>query len=63
MTRRSLGSVPEPEQEQEQVPPRTLAQRYLDEGLRMDEDPLIRFVGDRDLAEGETWLGPGYSPV
>lgn len=24
--------------------PRTLAQRYVDEGLRMDEHPLVRFV-------------------
>lgn len=28
----------------EQLPPRTLAQRYLEEGLRMDEHPLICFV-------------------
>lgn len=27
-----------------QMPPRTLAQRYVEEGLRMDEHPLIRFV-------------------
>jgi hypothetical protein len=27
-----------------QVPPRTLAQRYIDEGLRRDEHPLIRFA-------------------
>jgi len=26
------------------VPPRTLAQRYVEEGLRTDEHPLIRFV-------------------
>ncbi len=26
------------------LPPRTLAQRYLEEGLRMDEHPLIHFV-------------------
>jgi uncharacterized protein (DUF433 family) len=26
------------------VPPRTLAQRYVEEGLRMDEHPLVRFV-------------------
>jgi hypothetical protein len=25
------------------LPPRTLAQRYVEEGLRMDEHPLIRF--------------------
>jgi uncharacterized protein (DUF433 family) len=27
-----------------QLPARTLAQRYVDEGLRMDEHPLVRFV-------------------
>jgi hypothetical protein len=27
-----------------QLPPRTLAQRYVEEGLRMDEHPLVRFV-------------------
>ena len=26
------------------VPPRTLAQRYVEEGLRTDEHPLIRFA-------------------
>ncbi|HYW90393.1 MAG TPA: hypothetical protein VFB50_21670, partial [Chloroflexota bacterium] len=26
------------------IAPRTLAQRYVEEGLRMDEHPLIRFV-------------------
>jgi uncharacterized protein (DUF433 family) len=26
------------------VPPRTLAQQYVEEGLRMDEHPLVRFV-------------------
>jgi uncharacterized protein (DUF433 family) len=26
------------------MPPRTLAQRYVEEGLRMDEHPLIRFA-------------------
>ena len=26
------------------VKPRTLAQRYVEEGLRMDEHPLVRFV-------------------
>lgn len=26
------------------TPPRTLAQRYIEEGLRMDEHPLVRFV-------------------
>ncbi|HTE62316.1 MAG TPA: hypothetical protein VK631_18320 [Solirubrobacteraceae bacterium] len=27
-----------------QMPPRTLAQRYVEEGLRMDDHPLVRFV-------------------
>lgn len=27
-----------------QLPPRTLAQRYVEEGLRADEHPLVRFV-------------------
>jgi hypothetical protein len=26
------------------LPPRTLAQRYIEEGLRMDEHPLVRFA-------------------
>jgi uncharacterized protein (DUF433 family) len=26
------------------LPPRTLAQRYVEEGLRMDEHPLVRFT-------------------
>src|SRR3954454_9886000 len=26
------------------MPPRTLAQRYVEKGLRMDEHPLVRFV-------------------
>lgn len=26
------------------MPPRTLAQRYVEEGLRMDAHPLVRFV-------------------
>lgn len=26
------------------MPPRTLAQRYVEEGLRMDEHPVVRFV-------------------
>jgi uncharacterized protein (DUF433 family) len=30
--------------ERSRVPPRTLAQRYVEEGLRMDEHPLIRFA-------------------
>jgi uncharacterized protein (DUF433 family) len=28
------------------IAPRTLAQRYVEEGLRMDEHPLIRFADD-----------------
>jgi len=28
------------------LPPRTLAQRYVEEGLRMDEHPLVRFAED-----------------
>lgn len=31
--------------ERQGLPPRTLAQRYVDEGLRADEHPLVRFVG------------------
>lgn len=30
--------------EQAQLPPRTLAQRYIEEGLRMDEHPLVGFA-------------------
>jgi uncharacterized protein (DUF433 family) len=30
--------------ERAEMPPRTLAQRYVEEGLRMDEHPLVRFV-------------------
>jgi hypothetical protein len=30
--------------ERVQMPPRTLAQRYVEEGLRMDEHPLVRFA-------------------
>lgn len=30
--------------ERAQMPPRTLAQRYVEEGLRMDDHPLVRFV-------------------
>jgi uncharacterized protein (DUF433 family) len=30
--------------ERVQMPPRTLAQRYVEEGLRMDEHALVRFV-------------------
>jgi uncharacterized protein (DUF433 family) len=28
----------------QRMPPRTLAQRYVEEGLRMDEHPLVRFA-------------------
>jgi hypothetical protein len=37
------------------LPPRTLAQRYVEEGLRMDEHPLIRF------ADGHGVVAPGCS--
>jgi hypothetical protein len=37
------------------MPSRTLAQRYVEEGLRMDEHPLIRFA-DGDLAETAAYL-------
>jgi hypothetical protein len=30
--------------QREQMPPRTLAQRYVEEGLRMDDHPLVRFM-------------------
>jgi hypothetical protein len=30
--------------EQAQIPQRTLAQRYIEEGVRMDEHPLVRFA-------------------
>jgi uncharacterized protein (DUF433 family) len=30
--------------ERVQMPPRTLAQRYVEEGLRMDEHPMVRFA-------------------
>lgn len=41
-----------------QLPPRTLAQRYIDEGLRMDEHPLIRFV-DGPAGRRATVIGSG----
>ncbi len=37
------------------LPPRTLAQRYVEEGLRMDEHPLIRF------SDGPAARRPGRS--
>lgn len=30
--------------ERSHMPPRTLAQRYVEEGLRMDDHPLVRFA-------------------
>ena len=30
--------------ERADMPPRTLAQRYVEEGLRMDDHPLVRFA-------------------
>jgi hypothetical protein len=30
--------------DQSKIPSRTLAQRYVEEGLRMDEHPLVRFA-------------------
>jgi uncharacterized protein (DUF433 family) len=40
------------------LPPRTLAQRYVEEGLRMDEHPLIRFV-DGPAGRRARLLGTG----
>lgn len=40
------------------LPPRTLAQRYVEEGLRMDEHPLIRFV-DGPAGRRASVLGTG----
>jgi uncharacterized protein (DUF433 family) len=40
------------------LPPRTLAQRYVEEGLRMDEHPLIRFA-DGPAGRRATLLGTG----
>jgi len=41
-----------------QMPPRTLAQRYVEEGLRMDEHPLIRFA-DGPAGRRARLLGTG----
>jgi len=40
------------------LPPRTLAQRYVEEGLRMDEHPLVRFVDGR-AGRRATLIGTG----
>jgi uncharacterized protein (DUF433 family) len=40
------------------LPPRTLAQRYVEEGLRMDEHPLVRFA-DGPAGRRATLLGTG----
>jgi len=40
------------------LPPRTLAQRYVEEGLRMDEHPLVRFV-DGPAGRRATLIGTG----
>jgi hypothetical protein len=40
------------------LPPRTLAQRYVEEGLRMDEHPLIRFA-DGPAGRRARLLGSG----
>lgn len=40
------------------LPPRTLAQRYVEEGLRMDEHPLIRFA-DGPAGRRATLVGTG----
>jgi hypothetical protein len=40
------------------MPPRTLAQRYVEEGLRMDEHPLIRFA-DGPAGRRARLLGTG----
>jgi uncharacterized protein (DUF433 family) len=40
------------------LPPRTLAQRYVEEGLRMDEHPLVRFV-DGPAGRRAALLGTG----
>lgn len=40
------------------LPPRTLAQRYVEEGLRMDEHPLVRFV-DGPAGRRARLLGTG----
>jgi hypothetical protein len=40
------------------LPPRTLAQRYVEEGLRMDDHPLIRFA-DGPAGRRARLLGSG----
>src|SRR3954449_3246002 len=40
------------------IPPRTLAQRYVEEGLRMDEHPLVRFA-DGSAGRRAARLGTG----
>lgn len=40
MTLRRLGA----RARRAHLPPRTLVQRYVEEGLRMDENPMIRFA-------------------
>jgi hypothetical protein len=40
------------------LPPRTLAQRYIEEGLRMDAHPLVRFV-DGPAGRRAQLLGSG----
>ena len=40
------------------LPPRTLAQRYVEEGLRMDDHPLIRFA-DGPAGRRARLLGTG----
>jgi uncharacterized protein (DUF433 family) len=40
------------------IPPRTLAQRYVEEGLRMDEHPLVRFA-DGPAGRRAALLGTG----
>ena len=40
------------------MPPRTLAQRYVEEGLRMDEHPLVRFA-DGPAGRRARLLGTG----
>ena len=41
------------------LPPRTLAQRYVEEGLRMDEHPLIRFADGPAGRRARAARGPG----
>lgn len=42
----------------QQLPARTLAQRYVEEGLRMDEHPLVRFA-DGPAGRRARLLGTG----